>query len=144
MNRSRNFPCWLSLVGFVGALGILVPAGLGQTVSGTMAGTVTDQSGATVPGVKIVVTNAGTQLNYEATTNDAGQYVVPFLPPGEYTVTAERSGFKKQVVSGVTVQVEQRISYQRDPRRWRGHPDCGSRRGRRVAEHGQLVGGAGD
>jgi hypothetical protein len=90
-------------------LGLSAPTALGQTVTGTIVGTVSDTSGGVIPGVQVAVTNDATKVSYNVVTNADGQYVVPFIPPGEYTITAGHEGFKKQVLSGLTVQVEQRV-----------------------------------
>ena len=66
-----------------------------QTVSGTVTGTITDTSGAAIPGVSITVTNANTEGIRKSTTNGAGIFSVPALPPGPYTVSAEAKGFEK-------------------------------------------------
>jgi hypothetical protein len=80
-----------------------------QTVTGTIVGTVFDQSGAVLPGVTITVANSATGVSKTAVTNEAGLYSVPFLQPGNYSVSAELTGFKKQVISGIKVEVEQRV-----------------------------------
>jgi len=79
-----------------------------QTQLATLVGTIFDSSGATVPGVKIKVTNVGTGVVNMAIANAAGDYVSPLLPPGEYTVTAEISGFKKLIKTGIILQVAQK------------------------------------
>jgi hypothetical protein len=65
-----------------------------QTITGSITGTVTDPTGAVVPGAKVVATNTGTNLTYPGTTNEAGIYNILFLPPGPYKVTVEMQGFK--------------------------------------------------
>jgi Carboxypeptidase regulatory-like domain len=64
------------------------------SVSSTINGVITDPSGAVVPGVKITVTNTGTQQVSSATTNNSGFYVVPNVPAGTYDVRAEKTGFE--------------------------------------------------
>jgi Carboxypeptidase regulatory-like domain/TonB dependent receptor/TonB-dependent Receptor Plug Domain len=104
MNRSfRNlcaFTLVFALVTLVGAMG--TPA---QTFRGTILGTVTDSSGAAVPGATVTVKNMGTGLVRTVTTSDDGSYAVPELPIGSYSVTAEKSGFKLGVVTGIAVEV---------------------------------------
>ncbi|HET6961634.1 MAG TPA: carboxypeptidase-like regulatory domain-containing protein, partial [Terriglobia bacterium] len=70
---------------------------ISQTVTATLTGNVSDQSGAVVPKAKVVATHQGTKIDYSAESNDSGIYTIPFLPIGEYVVTAELSGFKKLV-----------------------------------------------
>lgn len=66
-----------------------------QTITAAFTGTVTDESGAVVPNVKITAVNSGTKLVYTAVTNQSGIYNLLFLPLGNYSVTAEASGFKR-------------------------------------------------
>lgn len=66
----------------------------GQTITGSITGTVTDPTGAVVPGARVVATNVGTNLTYPGPTNEAGIYNLLFLPPGFYKLTVELSGFK--------------------------------------------------
>src|SRR6266478_2232511 len=81
-------------------------AALAQTTA-TIVGTVTDSSGAVVPSVSITVTARDTGLTRKTTTNLSGNYVVTFLPVGQYSVTAEVSGFKKKTVTGIVLEVNQ-------------------------------------
>lgn len=78
-----------------------------QTITGVITGTVVDSSGAAVPNVKIVATNVGTNLTYPTESNDAGIYNFPFLPIGNYTVSAEASGFKKVELGPFKLEVGQ-------------------------------------
>ena len=74
----------------------------------TIVGTVTDPSGAAIPGVQITVTNNETgQIRHEV-SNDAGQYVVPSLANGKYSVKAEASGFKTAEQKDVVLNVGDR------------------------------------
>jgi hypothetical protein len=65
-----------------------------QTTSGEISGVVTDVSGSVLPGVKVTVTNVATTGVGETTTNESGNYLVPALQPGIYTLKAERQGFR--------------------------------------------------
>ena len=76
--------------------------GQSQTL-GTISGTISDSTGALIPGAKITATNKGTGQSVTATTNDAGYYVVTNMPAGTYDVTAEASGFQKCANTGVTL-----------------------------------------
>jgi hypothetical protein len=67
----------------------------------TIAGMVTDQTGAAVEGAKVTVVNTGTQFTRTVESNANGQYVVPSVPTGAYTVSAVRSGFQKLERSGI-------------------------------------------
>ena len=75
---------------------------------GQIEGSVTDSSGATIAGAKITITNAATGVPREVESNEAGNYSVPFLNPGIYSITAELEGFKTARVDGRQVQVGDR------------------------------------
>jgi len=74
----------------------------------TILGTVTDHSGAVVPGVTITVTNTKTGQSRALTTNDAGQYVASALVIGTYDVKAESKGFATATTAGVVLNVGDR------------------------------------
>jgi hypothetical protein len=74
-----------------------------QTNKGGIAGTVTDRSGAVIPGATVTITNLATGQALTLTTSDTGAYAAPMLEPVEYKVTVELSGFKTAVVSRVKV-----------------------------------------
>ncbi len=66
-----------------------------QSDLGTIVGFVRDPSGAVVPNAKVTIKNEGTAEEHTVTSDAGGHYTVPSLPPAEYTMTAEASGFKK-------------------------------------------------
>jgi hypothetical protein len=72
-----------------------------QALSGTIVGTVTDQTGAVIPGVNVKLVNEGTQFTRVALTNASGQYVAYSVPTGGYTITVEHTGFQKLVRTGI-------------------------------------------
>ena len=80
-----------------------VPAPLQQALS-SLAGTVTDSSGAVVQGVKITITNLDTGVARKSATNELGQYVVSGLSGGRYSVRAEAKGFKTTVIEKVELK----------------------------------------
>ncbi|MGB7848682.1 MAG: carboxypeptidase regulatory-like domain-containing protein [Candidatus Acidiferrum sp.] len=86
----------LSMVLLLGTIlvGFSAPVA-GQAVNATLLGTVTDSSGAAVANVKMTITETNTGISRTSQTNESGNYVVPDLPPGTYTVTAEQPGFKR-------------------------------------------------
>lgn len=65
-----------------------------QLTRGSIAGIVKDQTGASVPGASIKVTNPGTNVVRDATTNDEGYFRLGALEPGVYVVTVEKDGFQ--------------------------------------------------
>ena len=94
---------WLSL--FVSFLFVgLVHA---QQDRGTISGTVVDAAGAVVPNVNVTVTNTGTNITFTTQTSGEGQYNVPNLPIGTYSVKFEGQGFKALVRENLTLQISQ-------------------------------------
>src|SRR5271169_3330372 len=76
-----------------------------QTFRGTILGTVTDTSGAVLPGATVKVKNAGTGLERTTQTTAEGNYTISELPIGTYVVTITQSGFQTSVTSNVAVDV---------------------------------------
>jgi len=77
----------------------------GQAVNATLLGTVTDSSGAAVANVKMTITETNTGISRTSQTNESGNYVLPDLPPGTYTATAELPGFKRASRGGIDLLV---------------------------------------
>jgi hypothetical protein len=88
---------------------LLPPALTAQSnaASGNLSGSVMDSTGAVIPGVVVTVTNELTALSRTNSTDDRGQYRVPLLPPGDYSVRFEKPQFKKQILTGIRVTVGQ-------------------------------------
>src|SRR5579884_3695247 len=82
-------------------------ASYAQVERASLAGTVTDNSGAILPGVGVKVTNEGTNTTVSLMTDAAGDYRAVNLTPGSYTVEAEKTGFQRYVTRGVVLQVAQ-------------------------------------
>jgi hypothetical protein len=78
-----------------------------QTITGSFTGTISDSSGAVVPGAKVTATNQGTNVPYTANTNEAGVYNLLFLPVGEYVLVTENQGFKKAQLGPFRLEVNQ-------------------------------------
>ncbi|MBI4910448.1 MAG: carboxypeptidase regulatory-like domain-containing protein [Acidobacteria bacterium] len=81
----------------------------GQDTRGTISGTVADSQGAMIAAASVTVTNTGTGTVTMLVTNTSGYYEAPLLLPGTYSVTAETTGFKKAVRSGVTLGHSDRL-----------------------------------
>jgi hypothetical protein len=78
-----------------------------QAVNGTIEGTISDESGAALPGVSVTVSNLDTGDTRVVVTNQGGVYRAPLLPLGRYRVTAELQGFKKFEQQGLTLSAGQ-------------------------------------
>jgi hypothetical protein len=79
-----------------------------QKDAGSIAGTVRDASGATVPQAKITVTEVDKGTSLITSTASSGDYVVSPLPIGRYSVKVEKDGFKTSLTEAIEVQVQQR------------------------------------
>ncbi len=81
-----------------------------QTTSGTITGTVTDQSGAVVPMAKITLTDEATKDTRETTTKESGEFVFAALRPSTYTISIETAGFQTFRQTGIVLASSDRIS----------------------------------
>ena len=83
------------------AIAFLFPSQASAQVAGAaLSGTITDPSGAAVPGAKLSVTNTATGVTRDDATDSAGFFSVPNLLPGPYVVTVSASGFSTTKTSG--------------------------------------------
>ena len=78
-----------------------------QIDRGTLAGTVTDRTGAVLVGVSLTAVDVATGVKSKITSGPSGAFAIPVLPPGTYRVTSEIKGFKTHVLDNVGVQVNQ-------------------------------------
>ncbi|MCI0626758.1 MAG: TonB-dependent receptor [Acidobacteria bacterium] len=81
-----------------------------QEFRGTILGSITDPSGAAVAGAAIEAINIDTNVVVRSTSNEVGNYQVPFLIPGNYTVRVEQSGFKKIERQGIRVSTNAQVT----------------------------------
>src|ERR1035437_6750612 len=85
---------------------LLLPSGaFAQEFRATISGSITDPTGAVVPSASIMETQTGT-IN-RTTSDGAGLYVVPFLPPGNYSITVTKKGFATLTRAGITLQAQE-------------------------------------
>src|SRR5687767_7383109 len=88
---------------------MLVASASAQDTRGQILGTVTDSGGAVVPGAVVRAINVNSGVESSAVTNSSGEYLIPFLIPGNYTVRAENPGFKRAERANVEVRISERI-----------------------------------
>lgn len=88
---------------------LITAAAQAQETRGTLLGRVTDPAGAVIPGAEVRATNTATGLTVAVRTNDAGNYVIPYLLPGTYTLQAEVTGFKKYVREGIEIRINDTV-----------------------------------
>ena len=93
---------WLFCMLAVVCLGGVAAA---QTPTGTVQGSVTDSTGAVVPGAAVTVNKAATNETRTATTDSQGRFTIPFVNPGVYSITVEAKGFKTAKLQEILVQV---------------------------------------
>jgi hypothetical protein len=85
----------------------LTAAGHTQEFRATISGVITDPTGAMVPGATVVVRENQTGTTSQTKSDADGQYVLPFLMPGNYTVTATMPGFEKTVQGNIVLQTQE-------------------------------------
>lgn len=91
-------------------VGLLATAlAYGQAVSGSMVGTVTDQSKAVIPGAKVTITEVGQSASRTTLTDGSGNYSFPQVPPGTYRIMVEKSGFTTGIRNDVPLDVNSSV-----------------------------------
>ncbi len=101
LNRTR--------IGFTLIAGLfLLVSAHAQVTTGSIVGTIHDQTGAVVPNASITVTDTGKGTSTSVRTNETGEYVIPFLIPGTYDVTVESTGFKRTVSNNIVLDIDQK------------------------------------
>ncbi len=99
------------MAGFVFAAVILVcTLAHGQLTTATLAGTITDPTGAVVSGAGVTVVNNDTHFTSKTVSNASGGYRIDLLPIGTYTMTVESPGFKKFVQANIALSVNQQAN----------------------------------
>src|SRR5438128_1393101 len=102
--RSRGTVVAVLLVALCGA-----PSLYAQIDTGSIQGTITDQTGAVVPAAKVTLTNEGTNLAITTTSGADGGYIFTPVKIGTYSVTAEAQGFQRVTQSHLTVSIDQQL-----------------------------------
>jgi hypothetical protein len=82
---------------------------LAQTSTGQIVGHVADVNGAVLPDVNVSATNTATGFLRTTLTNNIGAYTLTGLPPGSYDISAEKSGFDKNVITGIVLKIDQEL-----------------------------------
>ena len=101
MRRVFNFTAVLCVL-----ICMLIGVAVGQS-TGTISGAVRDSSNSVIPGATVTARNQGTGITRTAVSSDAGQYVLPLLPIGAYTLSASLTGFSTIEIPDVLLEVGQ-------------------------------------
>jgi len=102
MNSCRRTASLLAVI-----LALVAPFATAQEITGTIVGTVFDQTGAVLPGATVTVKNLGTGQAREFTSSASGRYLASFLPVGRYEVAFQLTGFKS-VAKSISLHVNDR------------------------------------
>ena len=81
-----------------------------QSYTASIRGVVTDTSKSAIPGAKVTATSTSRNTSQTSMTDGSGRYVVTALPPGQYTLAVEASGFKKYEHSVFELEVQQQAT----------------------------------
>jgi len=111
----RRSACRLARIGLTFAVLVILPLLFcpslpAQSDTATLSGRITDESGAVIVGVEVLVTNGDSGTETTTLTNESGVYVLSELRPGSYQITLEKSGFRKVVLTGLTLNVQGALS----------------------------------
>ncbi|MFQ5737808.1 MAG: carboxypeptidase regulatory-like domain-containing protein [Acidobacteriota bacterium] len=89
---------------------LCLSSGLAQTVTGSVGGRVLDASGAVLPGATVTAENRDTGIVRTVVTSDTGDFRIPLLPVGSYSVSAEVPGFKREVKTDIQLKIGQVVT----------------------------------
>lgn len=115
MNQSKRKVRWLPatctiLFIVVPMLNVSIQVAHAQSSTATMSGICLDENGAVVPDVTVAVVNADTKFRRQVTTDSAGHFAVPLLPPGRYDLMVRRQGFETVEIESVVLNVSDQRS----------------------------------
>ncbi len=105
MQRTQR-PNWTAFAAFLLASTVSAWA---QQAQGSLTGTLSDASGAVIPGVTVSALEQDTGFRRSAVTSDDGTYLIPLLPPGRYIVSAQKEGFEKFNQGPFVLAVDQHL-----------------------------------
>ena len=105
--RQRHFRAWLLLLWGTAVCAFFSPAARAQVATASINGTVSDASGAVVPGAVVVLHNVLTNVEQAASTNAAGNYAFVEVSPGRYTLRVSKEGFATATQNEFEVFVNQ-------------------------------------
>lgn len=101
--RNRRYFAGVSVLAIVAVVLLMAPAGMAQTTTAALSGTVTDASGAVVPKANIILTDEASGNVRRTVTNGEGYFAFAAVPPGSYSVKVEMQGFKAWEGKGIVL-----------------------------------------
>ena len=101
----------LSRIALGGLVLILPVAAVAQTSTAAINGTIQDATGAMIPEAEVVLTNVDTGVERRAVSNNAGNYVILYIPPGNYLIDVTKEGFSTARDDEVSLEVNQTATY---------------------------------
>jgi len=100
---------WKCIALMAAGLVAFATVGMGQGTTARFAGIVQDPSGAVLPGVEVSLTNEGTSNALQAVTNETGEFLIDFIPPGAYTLKLSLPGFRLFESRGIPLGAAQSV-----------------------------------
>src|SRR6266702_7334356 len=106
--ESFSTACFARLAAVLFVLVLALPLSVfGQGTTGSVTGTVTDPSGAAIVGASVTVTQTSTNAIHTVTSSGTGGFTVTQLPPGDYTVKVDKSGFQSSEQKAIALSIDQ-------------------------------------
>src|SRR5580704_14726622 len=109
MNLARKLGCKELSLGLALLLLGVIPC-FGQ-LNATISGTVSDGTGAAIPGASVTATEISTAIATTVRSNDGGSYSFLALPPGTYSIGVEKTGFRAKTFEGIELRVAQKAIF---------------------------------
>lgn len=107
--RKRSKQVWM-FCAVACSLLLCVPSGFSQTTTGSIYGTVSDTTGAVIPGALVTLTNTSTDAVLKTTANGEGAFIFPVVDPGDYKVKASAKGFAPETQTGIVLAASQNVN----------------------------------
>ncbi len=105
-----TFLNWLAVVAIGFGLATIMPSAHGQTVTGSIYGTISDTSGAIIPETNVTITNTDTGQSLSTLSNASGAFVFPVLDPGNYKISASVVGFQSVTQRDLRLSANQNVN----------------------------------
>ena len=81
-----------------------------QVATGTIVGVVEDATGALIPNAQVTILHVATAESRQTRSNERGEFSLPYVHIGDYSVTVEAAGFKKETLTGIELKVDQTVN----------------------------------